>query len=116
MNGKIISQIDSNTLSNELSDSISSEGGIFNSEGGVTGIDSIIDIVTKFALPLAGVAAIILLIIAGYKMISSQGNPDKLADAKEMATNAIIGLVFIILSVAILALISSVFNLGIVTP
>jgi hypothetical protein len=46
-------------------------------------------------------------------MISSQGNPEKLKDAKEMITNAIIGLVFILLSTAILALLSSLFDLGI---
>jgi hypothetical protein len=54
----------------------------------------------------------VLVIIAGYKMVSSQGNPDKLKEAKEMITNAIIGLVFILLSVSILGLVSNVFNLG----
>ena len=112
MNGLIISQTGTNTLSDTLSENISSEGGIFNNQ--ITGIDGIINAITRLALPLAGTAAVILLIIAGYKMISSQGNPDKLTDAKEMATNAIIGLVFILLSVAILGLISSVFNLDIV--
>ncbi|MDD3474843.1 MAG: hypothetical protein PHP08_03015 [Candidatus Dojkabacteria bacterium] len=112
MNGLIISETGTNTLSDTLSGNISSDGGVFN--GDVTGIDGVVDVVTKIALPLAGTAAVILLIIAGYKMITSRGNPDKLTDAKEMATNAIIGLVFILLSVAILGLISSVFNLDIV--
>ena len=110
MNELIISQ--TNTLSDTLSRNISSEEGVFNSE--ITGIGSVIDVITKIALPLAGTAAVVLLIIAGYKMISSRGNPDQLTDAKEMATNAVIGLVFILLSVAILGLISSVFNLDIV--
>lgn len=109
MNRLIISQ--ASTLSDTLSNNISSEGGVFNSE--TTGIEGVINAITSIALPLAGTAAVVLLIVAGYKMISSQGNPDKLNDAKEMATNAIIGLVFILLSVAILGLISSVFNLGI---
>jgi len=92
-----------------------SETGLFGNIGREGGMDSVISVITTIALPLAGSVAIILLIVAGYKMISSQGNPDKLSDAKEMATNAIIGLIFILLSVAILALISNVFNLGIVS-
>jgi hypothetical protein len=62
---------------------------------------------------LAGIATVVLLVVAGYKMISSQGNPEKLKDAKEMITNAIIGLVFILLSVSILLLISNIFQLNI---
>ena len=113
MNRLIVSQTGTSTLSDTLSNNISSDGGMFNNE--VTGVSSFINAITNIALPLAGTAALILLIVSGYKMITSQGNPDKLNDAKEMATNAIIGLVFILLSVAILGLISSVFNLGIVT-
>jgi hypothetical protein len=112
MNRLIISEAGTNTLSDTLSENISSDGGVFNSQ--ITGIDGVVSAITRIALPLAGTAAVILLIVAGYKMISSRGNPDKLTDAKEMATNAIIGLVFILLSVAILGLISSVFNLDIV--
>ena len=78
----------------------------------ITGIEGLIQTVMDIAIPLAGLATVILLIIAGYKMITSQGNPDKLKEAKDMITNAIIGLVFILLSIAILYLISNVFNLG----
>ena len=106
----IVSKIYADSLSNQLSQDINSDGGIF-SQGGTIG--DITNGIVRIALPLAGTAAVILLIIAGYKMITSQGNPDKLKDAKEMITNAIIGLVFILLSVSILALISNVFNLGI---
>ncbi len=109
----IVNTIYASSLSEALSDEISSEGsGLFS----VRGDNAMGDFATKIvniALPLAGLATLVLLIIAGYKMISSQGNPEKLKDAKEMITNAIIGLVFILLSVSILLLISNIFQLNI---
>ena len=76
-------------------------------------IDGVVTIVLNIAMPIAGLAAVVLMVIAGYNMITSQGNPDKLKEAKDMITNAVIGLVFILLSVAILMLISNVFNIDI---
>ena len=77
----------------------------------VSSIEGAVQTIVNIALPLAGTVALILFVIAGYKMITSQGNPDKLKDAKDMITNAVIGLVFILLSVGILVLISNLFNL-----
>jgi hypothetical protein len=100
------------TLSGLLRDNINSDGGgLFNVEGG-NALGQFASNIISIALPLAGLATVVLVIVAGYKMVSSQGNPDKLKEAKEMITNAIIGLVFILLSVSILGLVSNVFNLG----
>jgi len=77
-----------------------------------TTVEGVVQGIVNIALPVAGIVALILFVIAGYKMITSQGNPDKLKDAKDMITNAVIGLVFILLSVGILVLISNMFNLG----
>jgi phosphatidylglycerophosphatase A len=103
-----------NTLSGFLSGKIRSDGGELFRSG--QGMGELVSSIISIALPLASFVTVILLVVAGYKMISSQGNPDKLKDAKDMITNAIIGLVFILLSVSILALISSIFNLGVITP
>lgn len=108
----LVNKVHADTLSGFLQGKVDSGGGgLFNiSQGNAVG--DLASNIISIALPLAGLATVVLLIVAGYKMISSQGNPDKLKDAKEMITNAIIGLVFILLSVSILALVSSVFNLG----
>jgi hypothetical protein len=103
-----------NTLSDFLNDRVGSDGGGLFDVGEGNAIGDFAGNVISIALPLAGLATVILLVIAGYKMVSSQGNPDKLKEAKEMITNAIIGLVFILLSVSILGLISNVFNLGLI--
>lgn len=56
-------------------------------------------------LSLAGGIAIILIMIAGYRLMSSQGNPEKVQTAREQLTSAIVGLLFIIFSVTILQII-----------
>ncbi len=53
-------------------------------------------------LGLSGGVAILLVIAAGYQMITSQGNPEKVKEARERLTAAIVGLIFIIFSVVIL--------------
>lgn len=103
---RLITTVYASTLSDTLNDGVDSLTNANSLEG-------VIGTITNIALPLAGVAAVVLLIVAGYKMITSQGNPDKIKDAKDIITNAVIGLVFILLSVAILFLISSVFNIDI---
>ena len=84
------------------------EGGIRELEGGsdidqFKFVDSIVDI----AVPVAGLCLVVLVVYSGYMLISSQGNPDKLREGKEVLTNAIIGFFIVILSVVILLLISN---------
>lgn len=56
-------------------------------------------------LSLAGGIALILIIVSGYQMMTSQGNPEKLQGAKETLTSAVVGLLFIIFSMVILQVI-----------
>lgn len=53
-------------------------------------------------LSLAGGVAIILIIISGYRLMASGGNPEKVQQAREQLTSAIIGLLFVIFSLSIL--------------
>lgn len=53
-------------------------------------------------LVLAAVVALIFIIYSGIKYISSQGDPQAIDSARKTLTWAIIGLVFIVLSFAIL--------------
>ncbi len=56
-------------------------------------------------LGIAGIAALFIIIITGYRLMTSQGDPEKIKAAREQLTAAVVGLVFIIFSVAILSLI-----------
>lgn len=102
------SSFSENFLSEER---LTSENNVFQDVKDTGSLGGLVQVIVNIALPLAIAAALVLLIVAGYQMISSQGNPEKLNGAKEMATNAIIGLVFILLSVGILVLVGSVFEI-----
>lgn len=56
-------------------------------------------------LSLSGGIALLLIILSGYKLMLSQGNPEKTQEAKETLTAAIVGLLFIIFSLVILQVI-----------
>ncbi len=75
--------------------------------------NDIVRIVKDIAIPLSVICVVLLLIYGGYMLMSSKGDPDKLQEAKQVITNAIIGFVVILLCVAILILISNTLGLGI---
>lgn len=56
-------------------------------------------------LSISGGAALIFIIFSGYRLMTSQGNPEKLQAARETLTSAIIGLLFVIFSMVILQII-----------
>ena len=56
-------------------------------------------------LGLAGGIALVLIILSGYKMMASQGNPEALVAARDQLLSAVIGLLFIIFSFVILQVI-----------
>lgn len=56
-------------------------------------------------LSLAGGIALVLIMISGYRLMVSQGNPEKVQAAREQLTSAIVGLLFIIFSITILQVI-----------
>lgn len=53
-------------------------------------------------LSLAGGVCLLMMLAAGFTFSTSQGDPKKTGQAKEMMTSAIVGLVFILLSVTLL--------------
>jgi hypothetical protein len=53
-------------------------------------------------LGISGGIAILLIILSGYKLMVSRGNPEQVQQAREQLTAAIVGLMFIIFSLVIL--------------
>ncbi|MGI5898062.1 MAG: hypothetical protein ACOX6Q_02790 [Candidatus Dojkabacteria bacterium] len=94
-------------LSDTLNRNVGALGEGFGDEKDFVG--KIIDV----AVPLGVGCAVILLAYGGYMLIASKGNPDKLQEAQGIITNAIIGLLVVLLSVSILLIISSSLDLGI---
>jgi len=54
---------------------------------------------------IAGGIAFLLIVIGGFQIITSMGNPEKLNEGKELITAAIVGLLFIVFSIFLLRLI-----------
>jgi hypothetical protein len=59
----------------------------------------------RVLLSVSGGIILLLIIRSGYQLITSQGNPEKITEAKDRITSAIIGLLFIIFSMVILEVI-----------
>jgi len=57
------------------------------------------------ALSLVGILAVLLIIFSGFKLATSRGNPEKVKDAQEQLTAAIVGLLFVIFSLVFLEVI-----------
>ena len=61
--------------------------------------------VYTIVLSVAGLAAVVIIIRAGYKLMYSRGDKEMIADARSHITSAIIGLLFIIFAYVILSVI-----------
>jgi hypothetical protein len=70
-----------------------------------TNVTSLVSTVFTILLGLGGGVAILLIIASGYQMMMSQGNPEKVKEARERLTSAIVGLLFMIFSATILQII-----------
>jgi len=63
--------------------------------------------IINIALAVAGLIAVLFLIIGGFRYITSAGNEETAEQAKKIIVNAIIGVVVIILSFVIVRVISN---------
>jgi len=75
--------------------------------------ESLVESIVKIAIPLSVICLILLVVYASYLLISSQGNPDKLQEGREIITNAVIGFLVVLLSAGILLLIANTLGLQI---
>ncbi len=64
--------------------------------------------IVSAAVPLAGVAAIILIIWSGIKFLTSGGDPLKVEGAKKTLTWAVVGLVIVLMAFVIFKIFSLV--------
>jgi hypothetical protein len=62
-------------------------------------------------LRLGGLVAVVMIFIGGFKFITSQGNSESAAAARKTAINALIGLVIVMISTAVVSYIGS--NIGV---
>jgi hypothetical protein len=79
------------------------EGGI----GSETTLTGFILRVINIALALAGLIAVLFLVIGGFRYITAGGNEDNTESAKKIIMNAVIGIIVIILSFVVVRVVSN---------
>lgn len=82
----------------------------FGSSGiaGTGSIGSLIVQIISILLWLSGIIAVIMLIIGGYQWMTARGNDSQTVTAKKTVTNAVIGLVIVLLAYFVIQLITNV--------
>jgi len=71
-----------------------------------TAFPQYINMIYTLSITLSIILATIMIIYGGYKYMTSSGNPETLAEAKDIITGAIVGLVLLVLAALILRTIS----------
>lgn len=74
-----------------------------SSQNPLTGRNGLIRGIANIIAIIAGIAAVILIIIAGFKYVTSGGDAAKTKSAKDTIVSAVIGLVIIALADAIIS-------------
>ncbi|MBI4039496.1 hypothetical protein HY388_01550 [Candidatus Daviesbacteria bacterium] len=64
-----------------------------------------VQFVLQWAIGIAGGIAFLLMLMGAVQVITSQGNPEQLQNGKDHITSAVVGLIFIVLSVILLKII-----------
>lgn len=73
---------------------------------------SAISWITNMALGFAGVIAVVFIIVGGYMYLTSAGNDEAAEKGRKVLTNAIIGLIIIILSATIIRIVVNTLDSG----
>ena len=75
--------------------------------GGIrTDVPGFVNRILSLILGISGGIVLILIISAGYRLMASSGNPERVQAAREQLTSAVVGLLFIIFSLVILQVIT----------
>src|ERR1051326_7693707 len=77
--------------------------------GGQNTITGIILEVINIILALSGLIAVLVLIIGGFRYVTSFGNEGAVDQAKKMILNAILGIIIIILAFVVVKVVQNVF-------
>ena len=79
-------------------------------------LQSFLNVANGVLMPASVVLGIFIIILAGYKILTSQGNPQELQIGKENLTSGIIGLIFVLMAVSVLRVIIKALITGDTNP
>ncbi len=70
-------------------------------------VSSMVSLITN----LVGIASVVMIILGGFKYVTSGGDSGKIGEAKKMIAGAVIGLIIVIFSYAIVTFVQGGFKL-----
>ncbi|HKM20159.1 MAG TPA: hypothetical protein VJY47_02990 [Candidatus Dojkabacteria bacterium] len=108
INGFLITKVYAQSLGDRFDDVVRPVGEVDSNDP----VGPYVGKIVKIAAPIAVISCFILLVYGGYLLSASSGNPDKIQEAKSIMTNAVIGLLVVLLSVVILLIISNTMESG----
>ncbi|TRZ47789.1 hypothetical protein D4S03_11115, partial [bacterium] len=79
---------------------------------GETTVGGLLTIILEIALAIIGSVSVVFLVLGGYRYVTSRGNEEATEGAKKTITNAILGVIIVIMAFAIVAIISRVLLTG----
>lgn len=79
-----------------------------NDPAQIADVVGIIQSIIRLLAPAAAIALLIMLLVGGYKFVTSGGDPKAVGSAKSVLTYAIIGIILVVASYLILLLIENV--------
>jgi hypothetical protein len=82
----------------QISEKIIKDNGTVDTQVKLTNIWLILLAVIDILATLAGLLAVVFVIVGGFKFVTSQAVPEKIASAKNTLVNAVIGLVIAIIA------------------
>jgi len=68
-------------------------------------------VVNWFLIPIAGVILLLVFIWAGYDLMMSEGNPEKIKSAQAKITTGVIGIVLLVSSFLIVRVVEMIFGI-----
>jgi len=80
---------------------LNATAGVAGLAGGETDLAIIAGKIVSIVIGFLGVIAVIIILIGGFKWMTSGGDSEKIKSARQLMTNGIIGLVIIVLAYAI---------------
>lgn len=78
-------------------------------------VASIINTIINYVFPAAGIAVLIYLLIGGYQIMLSGGNPKNIEQGKSKITNAIVGFIIIFVAYWLVQAIANILGLKTIT-
>ena len=97
----VAAQIDENSAKQAVCDGLNTEGEDCDTAGASSTIEGVIETVVNILSWIIGIVSVIMIIIGGFKYVTSNGDANAISSAKSTILYAIVGLVIAALAQAI---------------